>query len=250
MIICDLVFGTIYIRWIKMIKTLDRYIKILLKTDTNMQNVLVLFLYFTTVSVVMITSGYTYLNDNDDLILWSLLTTGEPRTLIMSYPLSIVLSTLYNYFPQVEWYSLMVFFYLSLISLLFSFYISLLNDKYLKILSILIGTIILIHVWLQVSVTLLTLLLIVVSIPLVRKHQVIFWILVVIASFLRVGIIFSLSPILFLAYLLLFEKKYLTLKQIFTILALSIVILFNYISPSFNKEYTEWMQYNKARAFL
>ncbi len=228
---------------------LNQKINAFLIINNNRQTIL-LFLYFTAISLAMILSGYTYLNDNDDWILWNFLITGETRTMIMSYPLSTVLSALYDSFPQVEWYSITVFFYLSLISLLFSFYISRLNDKYLKILSICIVTIILIHVWLQVSVTILTLLLIAVSIPLIRKHQIIFWVLVLIASFLRTGIIFSLSPLLVLVYFLLFEKEYFSAKRIFIILTLFSVILLNYISPSMNKEYQEWLQYNKARSYF
>jgi len=217
--------------------------------EHSLQTIL-LFLYFTGISLAMIVSGYTYLNDNDDWTLWNLLINGEPRTLIMSYPLSTLLSTLYKSFPQIEWYSITVFIYFSLISLLFSFYISYVNNKFLKVLSVLIATLILIHVWLQVSVTILTLLLVAISIPLIRKYQVLFWILILMASFLRTGIIFSLSPLFLLAYFLLCEKNYFTSKRVLIILALFSVILFNYISPSLNKEYKEWMQYNMARSYF
>lgn len=168
----------------------------------------------------------------------------------MSYPLSIVLSFLYKVIPNVEWYSLTVFFYMSLISLLFSFYISQLNNTFLKILSTLVVTLILVHVWLQVSVTIVTLLLIAASLPLIRHHQIIFWIMILLASFLRTGIIFSLSPLFVLVYFLLVDKKYFTQKRVLIILTLIGAILLNYISPTFNKEYKEWIQYNKARAYF
>lgn len=131
----------------------------------------------------MIVSGYTFLDDNDDLILWSFLTDGESRTLIMSYSLSILLSSLYSYFPQAQWYSLLIFFYFSLIAILLSYYISHINDKYTKILLVLSAAIILIHVWLEVSVTMLPLLLVALAMPLVRNHQIAFWSLLFIASF-------------------------------------------------------------------
>jgi hypothetical protein len=218
--------------------------------NNNKKIILLLFLYFTAISFFMIVSKYTFINDNDDLILWSLLVDGEPKTLIMSYPLSLLMTSLYDHFPHMQWYSLIVFFYISLISLLFSYYISTLNDKYVKALSILLATLILIHIWLQVSVTILTLLLVAVSIPLVRKHQVVFWILLLTASFLRTGIIISLLPLFAIAYFLLYEKKYLTYKKAFIILVLGSLTMFNYISMSFDKEYNEWRRYNAARSYF
>lgn len=234
----------------KVVNVLQRINNSYLKLDKSALERLLLFSYFMMISILLIVLKYTFLNDNDDLILWSLLSSGEPKTLIMSYPLSIVLSFLYKVIPNVEWYSLTVFFYMSLISLLFSFYISQLNNTFLKILSTLVVTLILVHVWLQVSVTIVTLLLIAASLPLIRHHQIIFWIMILLASFLRTGIIFSLSPLFVLVYFLLVDKKYFTPKRVLIILTLIGAILLNYISPTFNKEYKEWMQYNKARAYF
>jgi len=224
--------------------------KTLFKADRNIQNVFVLFLYFMTVSFVMVTSKYTFVNDVDDWILWSYLIASEPKIMIMSYPLATVISFLYDYFPEVQWYSITVFFYISLISLLFSVYIARLHDTYLKLLTVVIATVILVHVWLQVSVTILTLLLLAVSVPLIRRHQIGFWVLLLLASFLRVGIIFSLLPFFILIYLILFEKKYFTVKRILVVLALACMVLLNYSAPSFDKEYKEWLHYNKARAYF
>ena len=220
-----------------------------LQTDKNIQSIL-LFLYFTAVSLSMILSGYTFLDEMDDMYLRSFLIAGETRTSIMSIPLSNLISTLYGYMPLLQWYSLTIFIYMSIISLLFAFYITNLKDKHLKILAVLLSTLILIHAWLGISITFVTLLLVALSIPLIRNHQVTFWILILLASLLRGGIIFSILPLLMIPYILLFKKESLTQKKIIAIFILMSTILFNNYLPSLDHEYKEWLSYNKARTYF
>ncbi len=233
-----------------MINILNRHINTFFKIDIKIQSVLVLFLYFTAVSLSIILSGYTFLGSNDGLNLLAFLVDGESRTLIMSYPLSTLISTLYDKVPQVQWYSITIFIYMSVISVLFSIYITKLKDKHLQIILILLSTVILIHAWLGITITLMTLLLIVLAVPLIRDHQVAFWSLFLLASFLRMNIIVSILPLLVITYLLLFKKASLTIKKVIVILILLSAVLFNYISPSLDHEYKEWLQYSKARAYF
>ena len=233
-----------------MINVLNRHINTLFKIDIKIQSVLVLFLYFTTVSLSMILSGYTFLGSNDGLNLLTFLVDGESRTLIMSYPLSILISTLYDKVPHVQWYSITIFMYMSVISVLFSIYITKLKDKHLQIILILLSTVILIHAWLGITITLMTLLLIVLAVPLIRDHQIAFWSLILLASFLRINMMVSLLPLLGIIYLLLFNKESLTIKKVITILILLSAVLFNNFSPSLDHDYKEWLQYTKARAYF
>ncbi len=220
------------------------------KIPENTKHILWLFLYFTGISLAIILSGYAFFSVNDDLTLWNFLTAGESGTLIMSYPLSALISTLYNYIPQVQWYSLILFIYMLVINMLFAFYIPKLHDKYVKVFSIFIATIILIKVWMGMTITLLTLLLIALSAPLIRNHQVSFWSLLLLASFLRNEIIVSILPLLIIAYLLLFRKRSLTQKKVISILILFSAILLNHFSPSLDSEYKEWLHYNSARTYF
>lgn len=229
---------------------LNQQVRIPFNTDTNIQSILFLFLYFTAVSLTMILSEYTFLGSNDGLNLLAFLVDGESRTLIMSYPLSILISTLYDNMPNVQWYSITIFIYMSVISVLFSIYIAKLKDKYLKITLILLSTIILIHAWLGITITLMTLLLIVLAVPLIRDHQIAFWSLILLASFLRINIMVSILPLLVITYLLLFNKESLTIKKVILILILLSAVLFNKFSPSLDHEYKEWLQYTKARTYF
>lgn len=223
---------------------------LLFQTQENTKYMLWLFFYFTVISLAIVLSGYSLFSANDDLSLWNFLIAKEGGTLIMSDVLSILISTLYDFIPQIQWYSLTLYIYMSVISLLFAFYIAKLKDKHLKIILILLGTIILIHTWMSITITLVTLLLIVLSVPLIRNHQVGFWALLLLASFLRTDIIISTLPLLVIAYLLLFKKESLTKKKTITIFILFGAILFNYFSPALDNEYSEWLRYNKARTYF
>jgi len=102
----------------------------------------------------------------------------------------------------------------------------------------------------EVSVTLLTLLLIVFAIPLIKDHQIFFWFLFFLASFLRVEIIFSLLPLFILAYLLRIKKKSFNKKTILISLLFIIAIAINHLSASMNKEYKEWLEFTKPRLYF
>ncbi len=213
--------------------------------------IILLFLYFTAIIVLLSLSGYTFLEDLDEAILQGFLSQGEPRTLTMSYPLSLLLSFLYSIAPTFSWYSIVILSYSLLISLLMAIYIQKLEyNKYFKISFFIISTLLLVYILFNVSITLITLLLIALSMPLIRNHPVSFWALLLLASFLRTEIIISLLPLLIIAYLLLFKKNAFTQKKLLVVLMFFSMVLVNYFSPSLNGEYREWLQFNKARTYF
>lgn len=69
-------------------------------------------------------------------------------------------------------------------------------------------------------------------------------------KFLRIGILVSLLPLFGIVYVLLFNKKSMTYRNYILIFVLFCSIVFNFISPNLNKEYKEWLQYNKARTYF
>jgi hypothetical protein len=94
------------------------------------------------------------------------------------------------------------------------------------------------------------LILIVMAVPLIRNHQSYFWLLLWIASFLREELIFSVLPLLALAYLLNVQKSSFNKKHILLIPLFSAAILFNHFSYALDKEYKEWLDFTTARLYF
>ncbi len=208
------------------------------------------FFIFLLLIAFLILSGLSFLGENDDWALWYMLKKGECVTLILSYPLSCLLSYLYRIFPNMEWYSITIVFYLILISFIISFLISKIRDKRLKILSTIGSALIITHFLMSITVTSLTMLIISISLVFVFINQTIFWILLLLASLLRVDLIIGLSPLFILTYIIFFRKK--SFKKYHFILAgfvLSTIFFIHYL-PQSDKDYTQWLKFVKARAYF
>ncbi len=210
-----------------------------------------LFFYFSFLILIFIKSGFSFLGENDDWVLWYFLKNGENVTLILSYPLSSLLSYLYKISPNGEWYSFMILSYLLLIALLASYHISKINDKKIRFWAIILTSLIFIHFLMNVTVTELTLLLIVFSFPFLYENQLLFWIFLFLASFLRVKIIFSLLPIFAVAYLILARKKSISKKYVVIIFFMAIGIVYiSSLSSMKGEDYERWIKFSKARAYF
>lgn len=210
-----------------------------------------LFFYFSFLILAFIGSGFSFLGENDDWVLWYFLKNGENVTLVLSYPLSSLLCYLYKIFPNGDWYSFMILSYLLLIALLASYHISKIDDKKLRFWAIILTSLIFIHFLMNVTVTELTLLLIIFSLPFIYENQLIFWILLFIASFLRVQIIFNLLPIFAIAYLILARKKSILKESLFVIPFIAIGIIYiSSLSSIKGEDYKRWLEFSKARAYF
>lgn len=212
---------------------------------------IIIYMFFISIILFLSLSGYTFLGVQDEVQLQSTLMAGDPRNFMMSYPLNLLISLLYTQFPAVPWYSILMLLYISLISFLMSIYIVKSEyDKYLKYILLLLFTLLLIYLLFDVTVTVVCLTLIVLAVPLIHNHQVYFWILVFLASLLRVEMIVNLSPLFLLAYLIFVKKPSFNSKKTIVILFLLIAISFNYLSSSFDKEYKEWLHFQQARIYF
>ena len=212
---------------------------------------ILVFLFFTSIILFLTLSGYTFLGIQDEVQLQSTLSAGDPKNYMMSYPLSVFVSFLYTKASGIPWYSILMLLYISLISLLMTLYIVKLDyNKYLKYFLLLLFTLLLIFILFDISITLLTFLLIVFSVPLIPNNQFFFWFLLYLASFLRVEIILSLLPLFILTYMIFMKKTFFTSKNIFIILLFAVAILTNHYSSSMNKEYKEWLQFTKDRLYF
>ena len=212
---------------------------------------IMMFLFFTSVILLLSLSGYTFLGIQDEVQLQSTLSAGDPKNYMISYPLNVFLTMLYTKMPEVPWYSVVMLLYIWLISLLMTIYIVKFDySKYLKLIMLLLFTLLLIFMLFEVSVTLLTLLLIAFAVPLIKDHQIFFWFLLYLASFLRVELILSVLPLVILVYLLQINKKSFSKKNILAIILFITAISINHLSVSSNKEYKEWLEFTKSRLYF
>ena len=199
---------------------------------------------------MVVVSGYSYLGTVDDPYLMDFLAHGENRTLIMSYPLSTVVTWLYQYFPNIQWLSWIYFLYLEAAVLLYSAYVAHVEDRTVRWLMLGMGGVVLLFASMNVTITLLTLLLVVLAIPLARNHQIAFWFVVLIASLLRETIVVSVLPLLAAAYLLSFKRGYFTKRRIATVSLLVLLTVLNILSPKMDEEYQSWLDFYHARVYF
>ncbi len=221
----------------------------------NKKEFLAYFLYFLIVITLFIVSKHTFLGVQDEAQLYATLKANEPINYMTSYPFALFGGYLYTHFPSMQWYSILMTFYIVLLTTLFSFYLALIRtftkiDKAIKLLLFAIFTLMTLHMLLKVDVTTPTLLLIVMAIPFIRHHQAYFWFFVWIASFLRSQIIISLFPLLFLAYITMVAKVRPKRKDILISLLFITLALTTHFSYKLNPTYNKWMEFTEKRAYF
>jgi len=216
---------------------------------------IILFLLFSSLSILFIITNHTFLGIQDETQLQATLKAGDVFNYDTSYPLAVIVGFLYSTFPNLEWYSIMMTFYVIVIMGLLTLYIVKIDlGKYwltilFKLALFILSLIILTHMMLQIDVATLTLLLVVLAVPLIRRQTILFWFLIFIASFLREQIIFSILPLLVIAYIINIDRQHLNTRKIVISLLLLSGILFNHFSYHLDKEYSEWMDFTQKRAY-
>jgi len=211
----------------------------------------VLFIFFISIILFLSFSGYTFLGVWDEVRLQSTLAMGEPRNYMMSYPLSVFVAYLYTKIPVFPWYSILILLYMFLIAFLMALYILKSSyDKFLKYFLLFLFVPLLIFILFNVSVTLISLLLVVFAVPLIRNHQAWFWILLFLASLLRVEMLLNVAPLILLAYLIVVRKNSFTKKNIIVMFIVLVGMTANYLTSSLDKEYKEWLTFQKARIYF
>lgn len=208
------------------------------------------FVALSLMAFLLIVLKLSYLGTIDDPYLRKFLIHGENRTLIMSYPLSTVLAFLYERFPHVQWLSWTYFLYMEVVIALFSYYVSRVEDTVIRISMFLFGSVVLIFAMMNITITLLTLLLIVLAMPLVRRHQIVFWSLFLLALLLRDTIVLSILPLLAVGYALFFDKTYFTTKRSIVISFLLLTIATVPFSPKLDRSYQNWLDFYHARVYF
>jgi len=207
------------------------------------------FLAFLLLSSYYIFYGLSSLGTNDDWALQNLLVAKDVYgTLIMSYPLAYVVSNLYDLFPSIQWYSLLLSSVLLLNVYLASLYIEKNDSIILKILLFFLTALFMIYIWLNITITILTIITMTSALALVRKNLLYSFALIFLASLLRLEMMFIFLPFFLVGFFILrtnltFEKK----EIVGFIVLIALIVASIYVQKQ-DKAYTDWLLFNKARA--
>ncbi len=207
------------------------------------------FLIFTVLSLLFIVNGYATLATNDDWALRGLLAAKDIYgTLIMSYPLSYVMSHLYDFFPSLPWYSLL----LSLV-IWFNFYFVALyiekNDSYLqKAIIFVLALLWLTYLWFNASITVLTITTMLSAVGFIRKELLLSFIFIFLASLLRTDMMIIFIPFYLVAFFILREKLTINKHEIYGLILLISLVASSLFIQKQDHVYTDWLVFNKARA--
>ena len=209
------------------------------------------FLAFTIISILYIVNGYASLAINDDWALQGMLTNKEIYgTLIMSYPLSYIMSHLYDFLPSIPWYSILLSSVMAINFYLISIYIEK-NDSYIqKAILFVLALLWLTFIWFNITITTITIITMISAIGLIRKKLILSFIFIFIASLLRIDMMIIFIPYYAVSYFILRDKLTMNKGEIFTLLALVILIISSIFIQKQDKFYTDWLTFNKARASI
>jgi len=207
------------------------------------------FALFIIVSVLYIVNGYATIATGDDWALWSMLIEkGVYGTLIMSYPLSYVMSHLYDYFPHVQWYSMLLTVVMGINFYFISLYITNKDSYIQKIILLVLALLWMTFLWFGMSITVLTVTTMVIATGLIQRSLLLSFLLIFIASLLRVDTMLMFMPYYFVSFVILREKFTIKKKEIAAFILLVLLVGSSLFIQKQDKPYNEWLAFNKARS--
>jgi len=209
------------------------------------------FALFTVVSILYIVNGYAMLGTNDDWALRGLLhAKGVYGTLIMSYPLSYVMSHLYDLSPAFPWYSTLLSLLMALNFYMFARYIAQ-NDTLLqKIILLILALLWMTFLWFNLTITALTITTIITAVGLIRRDMTLSMIFLIIASLLRTEMMLIFMPYYLVSFFILREHFTFSRKEFVGMLLVVVAVVFSVWMQKQDRPYSEWLKFNKARAAI
>jgi hypothetical protein len=209
------------------------------------------FMFFVIVSILYIVNGYASLATNDDWALRSMLVAKDIYgTLIMSYPLSYMMSHLYDWFPSFPWYSTLLTLIMWFNFYFVSHYIAK-QDSYLqKTILFILALLWMTYLWFNLSITLLTLTTMIISVGLIRKNLLMSFLFILIASLLRTEMMLIFMPYYVVSYFILRNKLSFNKKEIIAFMLLVVLVASSLFIQKQDKFYNEWLAFNKARSAI
>ncbi|MGJ0334399.1 hypothetical protein NG752_10310 [Aliarcobacter cryaerophilus] len=201
---------------------------------------------------ILYSSNLIMLGINDDLALFWLLSLGYSSTLILSYPVSSILSVSYTYLPSVQWLSLFYFVLLfSNIALSYFYLIKNEKERFLKNTLILISVIFFTFVWQNINITMLTLITYASALLALKYNLKLSFFLLFITLLLRNDIAILCLPFFIVSLFILYRNILMSKRNLFFLTATIIIPIFlnNYLIKK-DTAYYEWLKFNSARAFF
>lgn len=206
---------------------------------------------FALFSLFYLLHGDAKLVTNDDWALRGMLAAkGVYGTLIMSYPLSFVMSKLYDIFPAVPFYSLLLTVVMALNLYFWARYIAQTQSMLQKIVLLGLSLVWLTFLWLNLSITILTVTTIVTAVGVIRINKSYSFMMLIVAALLRLDIMILMVPYYIVSYLILSEKIGLHKREWRLLVALILVLAASILLQKQDRAYQDWILFNKARASI
>ena len=209
------------------------------------------FIAFAIISLLYIINGYATLGINDDWALRGMLTNKDVYgTLIMSYPLSYIMSNLYDLFPLFPWYSSLLTLVIGVNFYLISIYIAK-NDSYIQKATLFILALLwLTFIWFGTTITIVTILTMVSAVGLIRKNLFLSFVFILLASLLRTDMMIIFIPYYSVSFFILRDTLKIKKSEVITLAILIALIISSLFLQKQDHYYTSWLQFNKARSAI
>ena len=207
------------------------------------------FSIFVLLALFLIVGGYAAFVTNDDWMLYNLLLNkGTYGTLMMGYPLSYIVSRLYDLFPSVQWYSLLLSSILLLYSYLIALYIARADTTIRKVLLFISALLLIAYLWLHMTITALSIVAMIISLGFAKKNLFYSFIFLFLFSLLRSDLLLSLLPFWIIGILLIRDHLDFSRRDFYALVALVLLISLDISLQKLDKEYALWLKFNDARA--
>ena len=212
---------------------------------------IVYFIIFTIISLLYILNGYATLGTNDDWALRGMLAAeGIYGTLIMSYPLSYLMSHLYDFYPLFPWYSSLLSLVIGLNFYLMALYIEK-NDSYIqKAILFVLALLWLTFIWFNTTITILTITTMIGAVGLIRKNLLMSFVFIFFASLLRTDMMFIFIPYYLVSFFILRDQLSIKKNEIFALIVLVTLVASSLYVQKKDHFYTDWKTFNQARAAI
>ena len=209
------------------------------------------FIIFIIVSLLYIINGYASLGTNDDWALRGMLATkGIYGTLIMSYPLSYVMSHLYDFYPLFPWYSSLLALVVAINFYLMSRYIEK-NDSYIqKAILFILALLWLTFLWFNTTITILTITTMISAVGLIRQNLLMSFVFILLASLLRTDMMIIFIPYYLVSFFILRTQLSIKKNEIFALIILLTLLTSSIFIQKQDHFYNNWLTFNKARAAI
>ena len=175
---------------------------------------------------------------------------GIYNTLIMSYPLSWLISRLYDLFPSVQWYSLLLASLIGTHFYLIARYIQSIDSYPQKAILFVLSILWMTYPWFNASITTLTVVTVINTVGLIPVNLRLSLLFLAISSLLRTNIMIILLPYYLVSYFILKEKLSLTKKEGVGVAIVLMILVGSLYLQTQDRQYNDWLVFNKARSAI